>query len=70
MARGWEEIAGILDQKYYQPQDISMLRSRVMLGMNTLMSRFDGIVDPLPLHQLIRKNVNDDYPRYALSKSR
>jgi NTE family protein len=43
------------------PQDISMLRSRVKLGMNTLMSRFDGIVDPLPLHQLIRKNVNDEY---------
>lgn len=43
------------------PQDISMLRSRVKLGMNTLMSRFDGIVDPLPLHQLIRKNVNYEY---------
>lgn len=44
-----------------QPQDISMLRSRVKLGMNTLMSRFDGILDPLPLHQLIRKNVVDEY---------
>ncbi|MEO6285054.1 MAG: patatin-like phospholipase family protein [Dyadobacter sp.] len=43
------------------PQDISMLRSRVKLGMSTLMSRFDGIVDPLPLHQLIRKNVNKEY---------
>jgi NTE family protein len=52
------------------PQDISMLRSRVMLGMNTLMSRFDGIVDPLPLHQLIRKNVNDEYLSIRLSKSR
>ena len=44
-----------------QPQDISMLRSRVKLGMNTLMSRFDGILDPLPLHQLIRKHVHDEY---------
>lgn len=44
-----------------QPQDISMLRSRVMLGMNTLMSRFDGIVDPLPLHQLIRRQLTDEY---------
>ena len=43
------------------PQDISMLRSRVKLGMNTIMSRFDGILDPLPLHQLIRKNVLDEY---------
>ncbi|MCF0073129.1 patatin-like phospholipase family protein [Dyadobacter sp. CY261] len=46
-----------------QPQDISTLRSRVMLGMNTLMSRFDGIVDPSPLHMLIRKHLNDDYLR-------
>ena len=43
------------------PQDISILRSRVKLGMNTLMSRFDGILDPLPLHQLIRKNVQDEF---------
>jgi NTE family protein len=42
------------------PQDISILRSRVKLGVNTLMSRFDGILDPLPLHQLIRKNVQDE----------
>ncbi|MCE7059069.1 patatin-like phospholipase family protein [Dyadobacter sp. CY343] len=44
-----------------QPQDISTLRSRVMLGMNTLMSRFDGIVDPVPLHNMIRKYVNKDF---------
>ncbi|MCE7066810.1 patatin-like phospholipase family protein [Dyadobacter sp. CY326] len=44
-----------------QPQDISMLRSRVSLGMATLMSRFEGIVDPLPLHTLIRKHVNDAF---------
>lgn len=44
-----------------QPQDISTLRSRVMLGMNTLMSRFDGLVDPTPLHELIRNNVEDDF---------
>ncbi|HEV7378596.1 MAG TPA: patatin-like phospholipase family protein [Dyadobacter sp.] len=41
------------------PQDISTLRSRVMLGVNTLMSRFDGLLDPSPLHELIRKNVDD-----------
>ncbi|NIJ52042.1 patatin-like phospholipase family protein [Dyadobacter arcticus] len=44
-----------------QPQDISMLRSRVMLGVSTLMSRFDGIVDPLPLHMLIRKHLNENH---------
>ncbi|MCE6991642.1 patatin-like phospholipase family protein [Dyadobacter sp. CY323] len=44
-----------------QPQDISILRSRVKLGVSTLMSRFDGIVDPVPLHQLIRKHLHDDH---------
>jgi NTE family protein len=44
-----------------QPQDISTLRSRVMLGMNTLVSRFDGLVDPAPLHVMIRNNVKDSY---------
>lgn len=44
-----------------QPQDISTLRSRVMLGMNTLISRFDGLVDPAPLHLMIRNNVKDSY---------
>lgn len=44
-----------------QPQDISTLRSRVMLGMNTLISRFDGLVDPAPLHVMIRNNVKDSY---------
>ena len=48
-----------------QPQDISTLRSRVMLGMNTLMSRFDGLVDPAPLHLLIRKNVKDKHLKHT-----
>ncbi|WP_254411064.1 patatin-like phospholipase family protein [Dyadobacter diqingensis] len=48
-----------------QPQDISTLRSRVMLGMNTLMSRFDGLVDPEPLHLLIRKNVKDKHLKHT-----
>jgi NTE family protein len=44
-----------------QPQDISMLRSRVKLGVSTLMSRFEGIVDPVPLHLLIRKHLQDEH---------
>ena len=43
-----------------QPHDISTLRSRVTLGVNTLMSRFDGLLDSSPLHELIRRNVSDD----------
>jgi NTE family protein len=40
-----------------QPQDIALLRSRMALGVYTLMSRYDGLLDPSPLHNLIRKNV-------------
>lgn len=41
-----------------QPQDVAMLRSRVSLGFNTLMSRFDGLLDPAPLHDLIRRSLD------------
>jgi NTE family protein len=40
-----------------QPQDIALLRSRMALGVYTLMSRYDGLLDPSPLHNMIRKNV-------------
>ncbi|HEV7348143.1 patatin-like phospholipase family protein [Telluribacter sp.] len=40
-----------------QPQDIALLRSRMALGVYTLMSRYDGLLDPSPLHNLIRQNV-------------
>jgi NTE family protein len=41
-----------------QPQDVALLRSRVSLGFNTLMSRFDGLLDPSPLHNLIRRHTD------------
>ncbi len=41
-----------------QPQDVAILRSRVSLGFNTLMSRFDGLLDPSPLHNLIRQHTD------------
>ncbi|GAB3167798.1 patatin-like phospholipase family protein [Telluribacter humicola] len=40
-----------------QPQDIALLRSRMALGVYTLMSRYDGVLDPTPLHNTIRQNV-------------
>lgn len=41
-----------------QPKDVALLRSRVALGFNTLMSRFDGLLDPTPLHTLIRHHTD------------
>ncbi|WP_025761807.1 patatin-like phospholipase family protein [Dyadobacter tibetensis] len=43
------------------PQDISTLRSRMLLGVNTLRSKFDGLLDPSPLQNLIRNHINLDY---------
>ncbi|GAB2802692.1 hypothetical protein GCM10027275_56180 [Rhabdobacter roseus] len=40
-----------------QPQNVALLRSRVSLGVYTLMSRFDGLLDPSPLHNLVRKQL-------------
>lgn len=41
------------------PQDIAIMRSSLTLGIDTLMSRFDGLLDTTPLHTLIRKNVDE-----------
>ncbi len=48
-----------------QPQDVAILRSRVTMGVSTLMSRFDGLLDPSPLHDLMHRNVD----QYTLRKS-
>jgi NTE family protein len=48
-----------------QPSNISTLRSRVTLGVSTLMSRFEGLLDPTPLHELIRKNIEADILKNA-----
>lgn len=40
------------------PQDVAHLRSRMALGIYTLLSKFDGLLDSAPLHQLIRNSVD------------
>lgn len=41
-----------------KPSDVAVIRSRVRMGYNTLMSRFNGLLDNSPLQNLIRQNVN------------
>lgn len=52
------ELMAFWIQHITQPQDVALLRSRVSLGFNTLMSRFDGLLDPSPLHSLIRHHTD------------
>ena len=40
------------------PQDVAHLRSRMALGIYTLLSKFDGLLDSAPLHDLIRNTVD------------
>ena len=48
-----------------KPADVAHERSRFSLGYNTLMSRFDGLLDPSPLHRLMRQNIDADLLRQA-----
>lgn len=41
-----------------KPDDVAVLRSRLMTGYNTLMSRFDGYLDNSPLQNLIRQHID------------
>jgi NTE family protein len=59
----WPRISRQLIEFWLQnitnPQDIALIRSRFTLGVDTLMSRFDGLLDTTPLHTLIRQHLNE-----------
>jgi NTE family protein len=42
-----------------KPEDIAIMRSKFALGFDTLMSRFDGLLDTSPLHELMRQNLDE-----------
>ncbi|WP_026308383.1 patatin-like phospholipase family protein [Spirosoma spitsbergense] len=41
-----------------KPDDVAIIRSRFRMGYNTLMKRFDGLLDNSPIQNLIKKNVD------------
>lgn len=41
-----------------KPSDIGILKSRWMLGIETILSRFDGLLDTNPLHNKLKKYLN------------
>ena len=41
-----------------KPDDVAVIRSRLRLGYNTLIRRFDGLLDNSPIQNLIRQNVD------------
>jgi NTE family protein len=41
------------------PSSIATMRSKLTLGFDTVMSRFDGLLDTTPLHDLIRSHLDE-----------
>lgn len=41
-----------------KPDDVAVIRSRFRMGYNTIMSRFDGLLDNSPIQNLISKHVD------------
>ncbi|WP_420148678.1 patatin-like phospholipase family protein [Spirosoma sp.] len=41
-----------------KPDDVAVIRSRFRMGYNTLMSRFEGLLDNSPIKNLIRNNID------------
>ncbi|MFC5409071.1 patatin-like phospholipase family protein [Larkinella bovis] len=40
-----------------RPEDVAEIRSRLLMGYNTVMSRFDGLLDNTPLQNLIKEAI-------------
>ncbi|RYC66821.1 MULTISPECIES: patatin-like phospholipase family protein [Spirosoma] len=41
-----------------KPDDVAVIRSRFVMGYNTLLSRFDGLLDNSPIQNLIRNHLD------------
>lgn len=41
-----------------KPSDIGILKSKWMLGIDTILSRFDGLLDTNPLHEKVRDHLD------------
>lgn len=60
----WEKVGKALIEFWIRnitrPADVAVLRSRFRMGYNTLMSRFNGLLDNSPIQNLIRKTIDLD----------
>lgn len=58
----WEKVGKYLIEFWIRnitkPDDVAVIRSRFRLGYNTLIRRFDGLLDNSPLKNLIRDHVD------------
>lgn len=46
-----------------KPSDIGILKSKFQLGIDTILSRFDGLLDTNPLHEKLRTHISPEHLR-------
>lgn len=58
----WKQIGRHLMEfwitRITSPHMVGKLRSRVSLGVNTLLSQYEGLLDPTPLHDLVNNQID------------
>ena len=58
----WEKVGKHLIEFWIRnitkPSDVAVIRSRFRMGYNTVMSRFDGLLDNSPIKNLIRNHID------------
>jgi NTE family protein len=68
----WKKVARLLMEFWIKeitsPQVVGTLKSRVSLGVHTLMSQYEGLLDPSPLHDLIKRVVSLEQLRASPAK--
>lgn len=48
-----------------KPDDIGLMKSKISLGFDTIMNRFDGFIDTNPLHEKLKKYLDIEYLRQS-----
>lgn len=72
IAINWTQVIEDLEEFWHnnisKPEDIGILKSKFSLGIDTLFSRFDGLLDTEPLYAKIKHNISLDNLRKSTVK--
>ena len=53
-----KELIRFWIQNITKPSDIGILKSKIALGIDTILSRFDGLLDTNPLHEKLKLHLD------------
>ncbi len=60
-----KNLLGFWLENINKPEDIGFMKSKISLGIDTIMSRFDGFIDTNPLHEKLKKYLDIEYLRQS-----